>query len=552
LRSGDTFKHNEFSFGEIWDTYSVNLFMASYYNDGMLMDMFLKQGATSVKNNEYLFAFLWWDPGVEPISYKTLPLTKYFPDPFGWMIARTGWHDRAAVAEMKINVYNFNNHQHIDAGSFQIYYRGPLAVESGLYTGSSGDYGSPHDKNYYWRTIAHNSLLIYNPAETFKTGYANDGGQRLPNGRSEANDLNAILNPNNGYKTGEVVANDIGPDPVTPHYSYLKGDITQAYSSKVSSVKRSFVFLNLLNDDVPAALIVHDKIISSSASYKKFWLLHSMAEPAIEGNEITITRVNTRENGKLVNTTLLPEEDNMEFTPVGGPGKEFWVFGTNYPNTSNARSYERADWRVELSPKEANNEDYFLNIMQVMETNIPKLSVKKIDGDLIVGSLIADRIVFFSKNSEIINSDISFTFTEEGNYKILLTDLSPGQWQIRKNGDIINANINVQAGKGTIYFEGAAGDYVIAPIPNALINNQKMFKPLIYPNPFTANFEVSFNLAIEELRIADMTNKTIISYKVDLASQEIKCISAQKLEPGMYILSGYNKSTVQSAILIKQ
>ena len=52
--------------------------------------------------------------------------------PYGWMIARTGWDDESVIAEMKVNVYNFNNHQHLDAGAFQIYYKGPLAIDSGL------------------------------------------------------------------------------------------------------------------------------------------------------------------------------------------------------------------------------------------------------------------------------------------------------------------------------------------------------------------------------------------------------------------------------------
>ena len=83
------------------------------------------------------------------------------------MVARTGWDQDAVIAEMKVNEYNFANHQHLDAGAFQIYYQGALAIDSGLYSGSSGQYGSPHCQNYYWRTIAHNSLLVYDPQEDF-------------------------------------------------------------------------------------------------------------------------------------------------------------------------------------------------------------------------------------------------------------------------------------------------------------------------------------------------------------------------------------------------
>ena len=111
----------------------------------------------------------------------------------------TGWGEDAVIAEMKINEYNFVNHQHLDAGAFQIYYRGALAQDSGMYNGSSGGYGSPHCMNYSWRSIAHNTLLVYDPTEVFgKSGYGNDGGQRLPNGRSEARSLEVLQKPENG------------------------------------------------------------------------------------------------------------------------------------------------------------------------------------------------------------------------------------------------------------------------------------------------------------------------------------------------------------------
>ena len=67
------------------------------------------------------------------------------------------------IAEMKINEQFVGNHQHMDGGSFQIYHKGPLAIDAGAYSGSSGGYNSPNNKNYFKRTIAHNSLLVYDP-----------------------------------------------------------------------------------------------------------------------------------------------------------------------------------------------------------------------------------------------------------------------------------------------------------------------------------------------------------------------------------------------------
>lgn len=466
MRAGDTFAHSAAP-GRPWGQYAGTLFAAGYYNDGILLEQFLRQGRSD--GNENIFQFLWWNTELKPKPINDLPLSRYFGPPFGWMVARTGWDENSVIAEMKINEYNFTNHQHLDAGSFQIYYKGPLATESGLYSGTDGEYGSSHCKNYYWRTIAHNSLLIYDPLEKFGSGngYGNDGGQRLPNNRSEPRNLNVMLNPANGYKTGEIIAHGYGDSRDKPDYTYLKGDITKAYSSKVIELKRSFVFLNLKNDNVPAALVIYDKIISSHSSYKKYWLLHSIEEPVLQQNKVTISHSKIETNGRLVNICLIPEKNNMEITSVGGPGKEFWVFGVNYKNDPkyiNPNTYENAAWRIEISPVEPSQENYFLNIMQVMENHIKELDVKKVEGKDITGAVIADRIVFFSKTSDEINSSVNFSIEDEGSYMVLITDLAPGKWQIWRDDKLIVQNAEVSSEEKALYFEGIKGKYVLTKL----------------------------------------------------------------------------------------
>ena len=459
LRAGDTFSHSAPP-GRPWGTYLGGILVASYYNDPILYDQWLRTGGSD--GNEDIFELLWRDTKLQRGSVESLPVTKYFGSPFGWMVARTGWDKNSVIAEMKINEYNFNNHQHMDAGSFQLYYKGILATESGLYSGTSGAYGSPHSMNYYWRTIAHNTLLIYDPGEKFSTNTAwgNDGGQRLPNRRNEPRNLNVLLAPANGYRTGDIIASDFGPDLREPEYSYLKGDITKAYSSKVKEVKRTFTFLNLKNDKVPAVFIVFDKVISSDPTFRKYWLLHSIDEPAVKGKEVTVTRTSSGDNGRLINTTLLPE--NAEITPVGGPGKEFWVFGKNWENeqrTQRENTYERAAWRIEISPKVPSTEDYFLNVMQVSDADSDeKLKVQKIEGNKVIGVSISNRIVLFSSISEKLDGSFSFSVGAEGSHKILVTDLSPGTWQVLKDNKVVSTS-KVTPESGTLYFEGGQGEY---------------------------------------------------------------------------------------------
>jgi heparin/heparan-sulfate lyase len=451
--------------------YTLPMMLASsYYKDEYLNYEFVKR--PSIDSRSLIFDFLWRDTELGTKTPGDLPLTRYSGSPYGWMIARTGWDENSVIAEIKVNEYNFSNHQHQDAGAFQIYYKGPLAIDAGSYKGSSGGYNSPHNKNFFKRTIAHNSLLVYDPSEVFhtiwygeedKTKYAtNDGGQRLPgNGWGPPWNLPDMLKRD--YKTGNIDAYGFGPDHHTPDYSYLKGDISEAYSEKVKKMKRSFVFLNFKDDKTPAALIVFDKVVSSNPEFKKYWLLHSIEEPEIKNNQITIKRTKNGDSGMLINTSLLPEPDNSNIVPIGGEGKEFWVFGTNYkndkiPDTDEAN--ERGEWRIEISPKKASETDYFLNVMQITDNMQKKLlEVTGIHNENLSGVQIADRIVTFSKNSETIERPFNLSVKSKGMYKILISDLAEGTWQIKKDGKVYIPGIPVRSDDGILYFEGEEGEY---------------------------------------------------------------------------------------------
>ena len=71
---------------------------------------------------------------------------------------------------------------------------------------------------------------------------------------------------------------------------------------------------------------------------------------------------------------------------MGGPGKEYWVFGTNYANdpgpgrVATRSSIETSAWRLELSPKPPSAEDRFLTVMQMTERTAPvRWPVRRMD-----------------------------------------------------------------------------------------------------------------------------------------------------------------------------
>lgn len=457
---------------------------ASYYDDPYLAYEYDRK--PNVETHMLMLELLWRDFDLKGKAPDDLPLTRYSGTPFGWMIARTGWGANSVVAEMKVNEQFYGNHQHMDGGAFQIYYRGPLAIDSGSYQGSAGGYNSPHNKNYFKRTIAHNSLLIYDPSEKFacwnygggdKTEFAaNDGGQRMPGDRWDTcRSFKDLLSES--YTVGKTLAHGYGPDQNTPEYSYLKGDITKAYTEKVDDVRRSFVFLNLepegnadrnpdgMVTDVPAVLMVYDHVVSADPSFRKYWLLHSIEEPQAGKAEFTVARTKDGDSGKLHCSVLLPESADIE--KVGGPGKEFWVFGKNYPNAATTRPdpcNERGAWRIEVTPGKESKEDCFFNVIQVADNSVGKmLPVRRIDADKVVGAAVSDRVVMFSRDSRQLSDSFSFEIPKAAGkqVKILLTDLVEGSWNIIKDGKAFKRNVAVSPDTGTIYFTGTPGRYTV-------------------------------------------------------------------------------------------
>ncbi len=478
LRNGDGFASSA-KRGEPWSEYMGTLIIASYYKDPVLLGHNLTQ--TGRRTGDDIFDLLWHDIETQPRPADDLPLSRYFGFPFGWMAARTGWGKDAVVAQMKVNEYNFANHQHLDAGEFQIYYKGSLAADSGVYSGASGAYGSEHCMNYYWRTIAHNSLLVHDPDEIFaKAGYGDDGDQRLPNGRSEPRNLQMLIDPQKGYRTGKVLAHGFGPDPRTPDYTLLSGDITDAYSKKVQSVIRSFVFLNLRNTQVPAAMIVCDRVVSSNPAFRKYWLLHSMDEPQLAGASAIVDSTQFGGQGRLLLNVLWPSPDNLTLSKIGGPGKEYTVFGKNYPNDVPAdrvarSSIELAAWRIEVSPKAPATEDLLLNVMQVMDrpkpgqpANSTGWPVKRFQTAAHIGCVLegpeASWIVLLRRDGLQSADAVEFAVPEGRPAHVLVAGLDPGRWTAR-SGDGPARQCDVAADSGAAWFDAPAGKWTLARQP---------------------------------------------------------------------------------------
>ncbi len=441
LRDGDTTRT-----GAFWIAPQRHLMIANLYGDPYVKYESLYQGAEEFARTSPLNYLLFNDPDVKPRPHSELPWTKFFPEPLGGMIARTGWQmgpdSPVAVVEMKGAGYQFNNHMHLDAGTFQIYYKGYLATDGGAYSGLK--YGTPFDWSYNKRTIAHNGMLAYDPKEQFAKG-DNDGGQRQVNNVKEPKNLQELLAK--GYRNGHVLAHDFGPDKLRPYYSYLKVDLKEAYSAKkMAAYTRTFCFLNFADDNRPGALIVFDRMTCVKPEIRKIWLLQSLFKPQFKGNTITVTRADKGNSGKLVDTILLPEQNNIKLEAIGGPGKENWVFGHNYPIPRHSDLSN--GWRTQLSPEKSALTDEFLNVMQIMDLKAKALPVKMINQPNILGVALNNRLVIFPKNAKVLDQTVTFTLpAADKPVQVLITGLKPGCWSV--NGKF---SCEVKADSGTAFF----------------------------------------------------------------------------------------------------
>ncbi len=275
---------------------------------------------------------------------KVMPFARHFEN-MGQVFMRSGSSPEDTYALFMCGGV-FEQHKHWDNNHFAIFKKGFLALDTGSRPNGT------HTQLYYPRTIAHNCILIHMPGESLPM-YMAAADRRWGAPAEGEEDLPV---PNDGGQR-KLIGSEVLAFETHDDYSYVAGDATMAYSpEKCRLALRQFVFLN------PDYFVVFDRVISTRPEYRKTWLLHTAAEPRIMGDMFTVAQ----ERGRLYSRTLLPE--GFEMTSIGGPGKQFWIDGRNYPMPGGHAIPDTTQllgqWRVEVSPRIAKSEDFFLHFLQ--------------------------------------------------------------------------------------------------------------------------------------------------------------------------------------------
>ncbi len=321
-------------------------------------------------------------------------------------IVRDGWQSDAAVVLMKAGGRYTANHEHSCAGNFQIWYKGYLTGDTGLYQG----YGSPQHGQFHVRSIAHNVPLIFNPAyhdpeptlseagkQTNAERYWYSGGQRRA---GEAPNVDAWHD--NRYISAETPVMQSEAGDGKPIYAYVSTNITRAYEpDTVAFLNRAMITSYRTDGSTPMTLFVFDRIESVDPSFKKTFLLQINGEAAPEVSGCTVTTVNGE--GKLSLTAVT----ESSITPLGGEGQNYLVNGVQ---CAAPRTPGKTWGRVEISPIGERKTDHMLNVLTVGDRDAEAPTVTRIDcGKECEGAYVAGNAAIFRKSREDLGSDIPFT-----------------------------------------------------------------------------------------------------------------------------------------------
>ncbi|MYM31878.1 hypothetical protein GTP58_26460 [Duganella sp. CY15W] len=344
-------------------------------------------------------------PLAAPGELTRLPLAEKF-SVAGNVFMRDSWdYANSTLLDFKSTSFISESHQHLDQNSFSVFRHAPLLVDSGIYD----EYGKSHWKNYTSRTIAHNSIVLYDANESlqFDGVVSNDGGQWFKTSQKRYPTL-AQIQPEGVNALGGITQFENGPG-----YAFVTGNASKAYSAKLDQQDgflRSIVYLRPASVGGKTSILVFDRI-HTAKTLPATSILHTVDKPAFHalaaveaGGRLNLTStangnfplVVRNGDGMMTIEPLLPE--NALITLVGSqpgvqcdqvltdgstgtPGSDCrftsrkldgsgWANFAPKSSFSIDRTADFGGWRMEISPASLTKDglgtyQWFLNVLHV-------------------------------------------------------------------------------------------------------------------------------------------------------------------------------------------
>jgi hypothetical protein len=405
------------------------------------------------------FDFLWLDPVAATVPLATAPLS-YLAPSAGRAVLRADWSEISTWLGFSCGPH-FAMRQHLGAGGLTLYRHGPLLPRGGGYDGPT----STHALNYSIRSVAANTILVYDPKEYSwydmragrqpKGTYSNDGGQRawalfdqkgqptksapwtasgLDSGKAPWSRLGDI------YKVAQI---EVMEDE--PRYAYLRGRATKAYQGSTHKVKRLKRHLFLLRangpDDAEAAeaVVVVDDLVLAKKGLSAHFVLHFKERPSAVRKLAKLAPGRWR--GPASALVAVAGASRLDVVPIwppdlrlditGGAGvADSWVGSRNYPPRPPA--VNPAPWRADFvaAPSEL-TERPLLHVLLPAQLDAPPppaLEPLKSKDSKVIGVVIKDptwpRILALRLGQPLAQGSIEYSYPP-GRSRHLVAGLLP-------------------------------------------------------------------------------------------------------------------------------
>ena len=385
--------------------------------------------------------------GTAATRHEGLDLILYNGGWLGQMIAHSNWTSSGAAVYMKIGNHTTANHDHADSGSFQIYYKGLLAGDSGYYD----KYDSNHHLNYHKSTIAHNSIVLQKGSTLIQQ-------KRPPEMKALDPSSYDRAWSNSQYQFGTTTGHEgayLDEAQTQPKYAYIAGDIAKAYTSTVTRLdRRMLAVYDTGNPDVPMYFFVYDNITASDSSYQKVFLLHTKTEPTVSGKTVTVVNG----DGKLVLQNVV---GNTTLSKVGGAGHNYDVGGSQIA-TQNGE--DDGYWgRAEIKTAAGNTNDVMLNAMYVCDkAKSPEgQTATAISNSIVTGTVIGKVAAIFVNAATRRTTALTVTAPGTGELTYYISGVQAGKWTVTAGG--VSQTVTATEDGGLLVFTAPAGQVSLSP-----------------------------------------------------------------------------------------
>ncbi|HWR33367.1 MAG TPA: T9SS type A sorting domain-containing protein [Chitinophagaceae bacterium] len=502
-----------------------SLWMAQYYSQpaftGNTMDKYTK--------------LLYKDFTMPAVTQPGHPLN-WWADKVGLSVSRSSWNDNSTMVTFFNSPSKRAAHEHRDNNSFTLFKNKPLLIDAGYYD----TYGGSHYTNYYQRTIAHNSICVYDSTDIytcFGNPASNDGGQIESAALQNYSD---IFLPQN--QRGKWIQYASGYN-----YTYQVADAQLSYdSNKLNFFRRRLLYL------IPDKVIVLDHVYLKNSSTKQRdikWVGHFVNQPVMSGSIIN-TEVSghietyngkdytaTNGNGNLAIRTLLP--DSTTTTRIGGSGYEYWVAGANYPPlvTPDTSNYTPGGWRIEVRPRTITDTIVYLHTITIGDNvNRSVAGGISLHNNTSAGADWNDTLYFFSADAGTRKIYHYFNQINGGRtVGIFAADLSIGTYYVKVDGTIVSlintdtngilqTSISIPPGNHLIEIL-----QVVTSVGNPFNANNTI---RVYPNPVQTELNIVINTYFlkNEIEIYNSMGQLM------LKTSDVQKLNVSHLSKGIYLI----------------